>query len=403
MSIDLPASGNIERDPSIVTRAQGNVKSPQDVLSLLEPDGKTHLAYLDGLRALAALYVVLSHVATFEPSYALSHDLPVRLMIGFFNHGREAVVMFITLSGFCLMLPVVRDGGILKKGAMDFFIKRSRRILPPYMFSILLSLALIYTVIGTKTGTQWDDALPVTSWAIAAHLLMIHDFFSVGTKIDFPLWSVGLEWRIYFLFPLLVASWARFGGLKTTLVTLIVSLALSLFTAHVLRYYLKADFVGFFAAGMLAAAVAYWDTDELRRIKNWPWKWALPVALGFWFTHLLMDKWPDPQDETLFCIFSICLLISTSRPGPNILRKILSARPLPFIGGFSYSIYLIHAPLIQLFIQYPFERLQHQPAILMAMLVIVAFPAIVGLSYLFHLVCERPFMNTVPRREITIA
>lgn len=74
----------------------------------------------------------------------------------------------------------------------------------------------------------------------------------------------------------------------------------------------------------------------------------------------------------------------------------LSWRPLAGLGVFSYSLYLVHAPLLQVFwllIVRPFDL--GQGAALVAMWV-VAVPAIVGISYLFHIVAERPFMNSKP-------
>ena len=66
-----------------------------------------HLAFLDGLRALAAMYVVLHHAklqAGFNPD---SVAWPVRIFAGLFNFGHYAVTLFIVLSGFCLTLQLL--------------------------------------------------------------------------------------------------------------------------------------------------------------------------------------------------------------------------------------------------------------------------------------------------------
>src|SRR5690349_12944865 len=64
------------------------------------------LAYLDGLRAVAAAYVVAFHAVIGFTGQGLSG--PWRLMRRAFAFGHEAVAIFIVLSGYCLMLPVVR-------------------------------------------------------------------------------------------------------------------------------------------------------------------------------------------------------------------------------------------------------------------------------------------------------
>ena len=69
---------------------------------------KVHLGYLDSLRALAAIYVVMYHAI-----YQIDPHHPVRTgAAGAFRSlfvGHYAVDLFIVLSGFCLMLPVARS------------------------------------------------------------------------------------------------------------------------------------------------------------------------------------------------------------------------------------------------------------------------------------------------------
>jgi peptidoglycan/LPS O-acetylase OafA/YrhL len=118
------------------------------------------------------------------------------------SFAREAVALFIVLSGFCLMLPVVRHGAEIQGGAWQFFKRRARRILPPYYFALAISLLLIWTVIGQKTNTHWDASLPADGKAIWTHLLLLQDVFQdTSARINHVMWSISVEWRIYFLFP----------------------------------------------------------------------------------------------------------------------------------------------------------------------------------------------------------
>src|SRR5450432_2883737 len=116
--------------------------------SITQPDsGETtarpHVAFLDGMRALAALFVVLHHcmlqvnLDKVSVSPGLSKIVQVLLL------GHDSVDVFIVLSGFCLAMPVVRGDGFVSGGALNFFKKRARRILPPYYFALALSLLLI--------------------------------------------------------------------------------------------------------------------------------------------------------------------------------------------------------------------------------------------------------------------
>jgi peptidoglycan/LPS O-acetylase OafA/YrhL len=94
---------------------------------------KIRLHYLDGLRGLTSLYVVIFHI-----QQHLGVKLPVFwLLFTKLLYGPFAVVVFIVLSGYCLMLPVARSkAGCLSSSFPDYIKKRSRRILPPYYTEI---------------------------------------------------------------------------------------------------------------------------------------------------------------------------------------------------------------------------------------------------------------------------
>src|SRR5689334_14248080 len=86
------------------------------------------LAFLDGIRGLAALYVVFHHAYLFtrsDRSSAITQEL--------WGQGRVAVDIFIVLSGFCLMLPVVQSSvKCVPGGFLKYFLRRAARILPAY-------------------------------------------------------------------------------------------------------------------------------------------------------------------------------------------------------------------------------------------------------------------------------
>ena len=141
-------------------------------------EGRLHLKYLDGLRAVAAVWVVLAHaLAQVDPDFGTLGTWRAGGVIAVFSYGRFAVDLFIVLSGFCLMLPVVRRDGVMRYGSLEFLRRRGWRILPPYYLALIFSLALIWLAVGSKTGTHWDISLPVTPKSILTHLLLFQDAF----------------------------------------------------------------------------------------------------------------------------------------------------------------------------------------------------------------------------------
>lgn len=368
-----------------------------------------HINFLDGLRALAALFVLFSHVwyqiwpAVFPPfGYGCRPTGLTLFFTSWLYYGHFAVVVFIVLSGFCLMLPVIKNNGVLRGGTLQFFKRRSRRILPPYYFGLLFSLLLIWFFVSTKTGTQWDISIPVTQNGLITNLLMFQDL-AATTEINYVFWSIALESHLYIFFPLLVISWQRFGSIKTTLVTglLIYSTIILLEIAQVKE--IPPQFLGlcfYFVLGMLAATIVF-SQDKLGELvrKHFPWHLSVTglILTIIFFCYL----WGFDIAEERFafldtlCAFStLSLLVAASRPGTNKIRNFLESSPLVFIGTFSYSLYLIHAPLLQIIWQYLLHPLHIGKVFEFVLLILLGTPMIISAAYIFFLYCERPFLNT---------
>jgi peptidoglycan/LPS O-acetylase OafA/YrhL len=161
------------------------------------PASPARLAFLDGVRGVAALFVVLHHAyLTIWAGPHGPYGMPssrVQTVGGWMLFGRLAVDVFIVLSGYCLMLPVLRHRQ-LKGGALPFYRRRIRRIIPTYYASIALSLLLIFALIGHRTGTHWDASLPVSGHAIMNAVLLVQNFGP--PRINHVFWSIAVESQI---------------------------------------------------------------------------------------------------------------------------------------------------------------------------------------------------------------
>ncbi len=359
------------------------------------PTPRPHFPYLDGLRALAALYVVAHHVF-------LHVDTQSRLHGGFdvLRWGYLAVDFFIVLSGFCLMLPVVGREGTLRGGALHFLWRRAHRILPPYYAALLLSLALGLTLLSRHTGSLGDVCLPITTGAVVTHLLLVQDVTRYVTSINYALWSISVEWRIYFLFPVLVWAWRRWGGLPATAAVVILSLALFYGLDHLVRKNFAMQFVALFALGAWAASLAHAPVPAgwRRRI---PWRLLLALCSAVLAGLILWCRRPGPGFEWVelaIGLWSVPLLVVVSGDRAPWLTGFLSWRPLVFVGTFSYSVYLIHGPLLQTLWQYVVHPRGLGLVAEFWTLAAVAFPAVLLLAYGFFLLFERPFLNPAPSR-----
>jgi peptidoglycan/LPS O-acetylase OafA/YrhL len=371
--------------------------------------GGAHLPQLDGLRALAALFVVFHHawLTVWPFEYGLRPTGAARLT-DVFAYGHFAVAVFIVLSGFCLAIAVCRDGA-LRGGALGFLRRRARRLLPPFYGALLLSLVLIWTVIGSDTGSHWDLSVPVDVWGYVGNLFVLQDVLG-GGQVNHVFWSVAVEWQISLLFPLLVVVWLKRGLAVAATLVLSASAVLAFVTVgdpHVGAVALAGltpQFLALFVVGMLAAHICSAPSGLARRLRGAvPWTAlfgalslglvAACLALGGIGEVIRNQRWLD----VLAGLAAAALLIAVCRPGRSRLGSVLALRPLAYLGTFAFSTYLVHAPLLQLVWQFGLRPGAFSAEATFALLVVLGVPLVVVASRAFFHVCERPFLSTRQR------
>ncbi len=367
-----------------------------------------HLKYLDGLRGLAALYVVIHHayleacsdksIQSISPAMAHATN--------WLKFGQIAVDIFIVLSGYCLMIPVAKnENGSLRGGFKQFMLRRARRLLPPYYAALFICLAVIAVVPVLKhpSGLFWDVSMPAfTASAIGSHLLMIQNLNSHWVHaIDYPMWSVATEWQIYFLFPLLLLPvWKKYG---------LSALVIGAFIIGLMPYFIlkKGDgvcpwFIGLFALGMAAANKNFSSTYKLKQnFVDWN-KIGLLLILIFWCGTEFAGNWLLKHyyvmDTFVGVITAILIMNCTShltqletvrRP---VVLNLLENKWVVQLGVFSYSLYLIHAPILALLHAF-IREFQLNFAAGLSVMIGLGAPMCIVLAYIFHILFERRFMT----------
>jgi peptidoglycan/LPS O-acetylase OafA/YrhL len=387
----------------------------------LDAPRRIRLESIDALRALAAIAVVLVH--SFEiyglglpdignPTGGLtdtpSHQLIFALYDWLFRLGGLAVPIFIVLSGYSLMIPVARSSQSLTTFGQlrTFFFRRAKRIVPPYYAAMLLSLLVIALVPGMNAaaGVYWDRALrDLDAVNIAAHLVLVHNVSdSWRDSINPPMWSMAVEWQIYFLFPLFVLLWRRIGGLVVLGVAAVYGIAPMYLPITVLPFS-HTHFVLLFALGMAGAMINFAEAGLEARLRT-ALPWGLLALLGllvFTAMHVgsqlglpLPDGW---MPEIVVGAAVMALVVHCTRSQldgrPSAVERALSHRALVSIGAFSYSLYLVHLPILALLAL--LARTMAIPTTAAYLLVFAAgLPLSLVVSYAFHLAFERPFLNT---------
>jgi peptidoglycan/LPS O-acetylase OafA/YrhL len=383
----------------------------EDTLQMA-PSRHYRLDFLDGIRGLAALFVVLHHiyfnaVVDFPPSHVLG------ALTYFLYLGRGAVDVFIVLSGYCLMLPIARSQtGKMAGGLREFFKRRARRILPPYYGALILSLVTIAFCPNLRTmpGTLWDGVYPAfTPSVVWSHLLLVQNLNpNWAHRVDYPMWSVASEWQIYGVFALvLLPVHRRFGIIWATATAFAISFILRVLFPVALSA-ASPHFIGLFALGMAGADLSFsGDSRQTRFYQNLNWGilaalFCVPLcAPRGLFSHLPFEAslWKDLfMGLATLCLLLFCTRIMTGarREKPPILLNALQGRFALSLGAFSYSMYLIHAPIIAL-VQAFVRRLAMPSTLSLAVDFLVAIPVVLGASYVFSQVFERPFLKARTR------
>ena len=357
------------------------------------------LEFLDGIRGLAALYVVLFHcVGEVEEFDGTQYPRWLRLALHPLNLGHYSVCIFIVLSGYCLMLPVVqREDKRLKGGFRRYIFRRAGRILPPYYAAPALTLVLMLLVPATRSSqaTMWLRNENAFSFqVIGSHILIAHNLrpdWALG--IDAPMWSVATEWQIYFVFALLLLPvWRRFGNLAL----LLCGWALGLILGLAFPYpYASLWFIGLFAFGM-AAATRLGKTDEAE-LRRWGvvaiGAAALLAALSL-ATHLRTIM---IQSDCITGIFTASLIIycaGRAGQGRNLLLRALESKTALTLGVFSYSLYLIHYPILStIHLATNALHLSVLTKLFIELTLGVGLSLVAG--YVFYLLVERPSLRRI--------
>jgi peptidoglycan/LPS O-acetylase OafA/YrhL len=311
----------------------------------LPPGGdsvRQRVAGLDAIRGLAALYVVVSHcrLLTF-PGY------PANTGPGWHNwllHGRLAVVVFITLSGFSLAIAPAHDGW-QSGGTLRFARRRAWRILPPYWAALVFSLAIAATV----TPLPLSD--PPTTRSVVVYGLLMQDIV-VAPMPNGAFWSIAVEAGLYFTFPLLLLMRRRAGAAAT-----LAAVTVPVVATGLLHPGISADkATGFtlelaplFTLGLIAAGILTAND----RVRRWPWHWlaalaATPVILLIYVKGSVWTVrhyyWIDLAIGPAIAM----LLAAVASQRSTTLMRLLDNRPMRSLGKISFSLYLIHLPIVSI-------------------------------------------------------
>lgn len=343
--------------------------------------GAPRIRSLDGLRGAAAVAVLLHHISLVArpelsaSTWAWLTQSPLKLLFA----GSESVLIFFVLSGLVVALPAMREGFSWLK----YYPARMLRLYLPVCAALLLSAALIVLLPRDRSE------MPADSWMSDAQATSITPMSLLSEAsltrrtydIDNVLWS--LRWEVVFSLLLPLFVWIALRTIKHP-----VALAALCLVATVLGRVIDVDVLVYIPLFLLGAVLA----SHLGAIERYHSKsqWLLP-ALAVLAGLLLIASWlvrpldaPQLVRNLLWGLAgagaALTVALAVMWPG---LRWGLEMRPAQWLGRISFSLYLVHVPIIATLV-YLFGSSRWWLAALLAV------PISLGVAALFQWGVEAP-------------
>ena len=315
-----------------------------------------YLPSIDSLRALAVLAVIIYHVD-----------------VNYLPGGFLGVDLFFVLSGYLISSLIIKE--YKKTGSLNlynFYIRRARRLLPAVYFMITVVLVVMVMFNGVLLKKSHLDAIfgyiYSSNWWYIFHKLDYFDSF--GSQSPFKhLWSLAIEEQFYMIFPLLFLLINRkkkdkdgFYKLNRNFLYVILGVILVSLIAHIIlfdinnisRIYFGTDTRAFSLLVGAVGAILY-PMDKLNTKitpqENLLYSVVSLISIAALITIMIYtseyNTWLYRGGFLLVAILGIIIIISSGKQH-TVMAKLLSFKPVVFIGKISYSLYLWHFPVLVL-------------------------------------------------------
>lgn len=382
----------------------------------LQSTAAKKLLFLDGLRGLAAVYVMIGHARWLlwegysegyvqHPEKYSSLNKFMMYSFSLFKYGHEAVLFFFVLSGFVIHLKYAKSlnvHGSAKFNWPDYLYRRIKRIYPPFIFALLLTALLDsigrklnYTIYyGATTYPLINENIGKSDFGIKSFLGNLFFLYKTYTPVfgtNGPAWSLKYEWWFYMFYPLFLIVGARKIIYPVVLLTLLF--AASFFPAYWPEK-LSADIFSLMITWWLGVILADVYTGRIKL--NFKYLAIAAAVIGIkpliGFQNVLSDVC-----MALFFFGLIAFFITLQQD--NLLIRCLEK--LKVIGDFSYTLYITHFPIMVIFSGWLMKNNNNQlPVGFGYMLAGIAITLIV--AYGIHYITEVPFVKGKRIRQATV-
>jgi peptidoglycan/LPS O-acetylase OafA/YrhL len=288
--------------------------------------------HIDGLRALSVISVIIFH---------LDHD--------FLPGGFIGVDIFFVISGYLISKIITSKIEKNEFNISIFFLSRARRILPMLFFILIFFFPLIFFLLPSKMISISESIL--TGLFFVSNIIFYWQSGYFGEAINLKpfihLWSLSVEEQFYIVFPIYCIL---FYKKKFFLLSLISFFIISFILANSFgaqypnaNFFLTPTRIWEILSGVFFMFFEKKKISINSKILDLACSAALVIIIS---SFILLNNLDNiPNIKLLPTIISTGVLIIYGA-NSNVVQKILCNKPVVFIGLISYSLYMLHQPIL---------------------------------------------------------
>ena len=289
---------------------------------------------IDGLRGIAIIPVILYH-----------------LNIPFFSGGYIGVDIFFVISGFLITSIIHNNIKEKKFSLLDFYERRLRRIIPILYLILILSIPFtLINFIEVDSRNFFESLFAVITFS-SNFLFWLEEgeYFTRENSLK-PLlhtWSLSIEMQFYIIFPLIIIILEKVKKLKIMIISstcffsFLIANWLSLVNPDA-SFYLSLTRIWELLLGSLCALLRI-SCNKVKSKSDYICFFSFIII--FLSVFFFNDKTLHPSFFSLFPVLATCFLILFSEES-NSFKRLLQFGPLVVVGLISYSLYILHFPMI---------------------------------------------------------
>ena len=312
---------------------------------------------VDVLKGLACAVIVLHHLSSYGPMVDVARPLVPDLMAFLYNYGRLAVQVFLVVAGFMAAASLAPQGVARFEGGLKLIGRRYARLALPYFVALT---AAIWAA-GLARQGQYSESIPAAASVgdVIIHMVMLQNVLGIDA-LSAGAWYLAIDLQLFALTVLILAAarWlAKHSSTEVAvqwslgLVALACAASLLWFNRHPELDVTAIYFYGSYGLGLLTYWAVHSSNPQTRK--------AMLASIAVLGIAALAVEFRERIALALFV--ALALLLATRS---SVAQAVLNSRqlgPLRYLGRISYSVFLIHYPVLLLFNALMGQWWPHEP------------------------------------------